>query len=135
MVENFDIKTQQNYYIFRDLNRIKNNDEIIKDINTIKNEVSIENKFNYIINIYNEIHNTKRSNQTLKVDLTKENEELRRKCLVLKQSLDEAKAANDDNIEIIKNYELIKKIIFAGIDKKTKICKYNMANKCLLIEN
>ena len=109
MIENFDIRSQKNYYIFSNLNRIKNNDEIIKDINNIKNEVSIENKFNYIINIYNKINNTKRSSATSKVDLNKENEELRRKCLVLKQSLDEAKALNDENLENIKNYELIQK--------------------------
>ena len=48
------------------------------------------------------------------MDLSKENEELRRKCLVLKQSLDEAKPF----LEKEKKYELIKKIIFAGIDKK-----------------
>ena len=134
MIENFDIRSQKNYFIFSNLNRIKNNDEIIKDINNIKNEVSIENKFNYIINIYNEINNTKRSSATLKVDLNKENEELRRKCLVLKQSLDEAKALNDENLENIKNYELIQKIVNAGIDQKTKACKYSMANKCLLTE-
>jgi len=134
MIENFDIRSQKNYYIFSNLNRIKNNDEMIEDINNIKNEVSIENKFNYIINIYNEMNNTKSTSTKLKVDLNKENEELRRKCLVLKQSLDEAKALNDENLENIKNYELIQKIVYAGIDQKTKVCKYNMANKCLLIE-
>ena len=134
MVENFDIKSQKNYYIFSNLNQIKNNEEIIEDIDNIKNEISLENKFNYIINIYNEIHNTKRTNVKLKVDLAKENEELRRKCLVLKQSLDEAKEFQEEYLEQKKNYDLIQKIIFAGIDQKTKMCKYNMANKCLLIE-
>ena len=80
------------------------------------------------------MNNTKSTSTKLKVDLNKENEELRRKCLVLKQSLDEAKALNDENLENIKNYELIQKIVYAGIDQKTKVCKYNMANKCLLIE-
>lgn len=46
MVENFDIRNQKNYYIFSNLNQIKNNDEIIEDINNIQNEVSLENKFN-----------------------------------------------------------------------------------------
>ena len=130
MIDNFDIKNQKNYYIFNNLNTIINNDQIIKDINNIKNEVSLENKFNFIINIYNDMNNTKRTDTKLKMDLSKENEELRRKCLVLKQSLDEAKPF----LEKEKKYELIKKIIFAGIDKKTKQCKYNMANKCLLTE-
>ena len=114
MIDNFDIKNQKNYYIFNNLNTIINNDQIIKDINNIKNEVSLENKFNFIINIYNDMNNTKRTDTKLKMDLSKENEELRRKCLVLKQSLDEAKPF----LEKEKKYELIKKIIFAGIDKK-----------------
>lgn len=134
LVENFDIRNQKNYYIFSNLNKIKNNDEIIEDINNIKNEVSLENKFNYILNIYNEINNTNKINPKLTIDLSKENEELRRKCLILKQSLEEAKSSQEEYCEIEKNYNLIKKIIFAGIDKNSKISKYNMANKCLLTE-
>ena len=134
LVENFDIRNQKNYFIFSNLNKIKNNDEIIEDINNIKNEVSLENKFNYIINIYNEINNTNKINPKLTIDLSKENEELRRKCLILKQSLEEAKSSQEEYCEIEKNYNIIKKIIFAGIDKNSKISKYNMANKCLLTE-
>ena len=69
----------------------------------------MENKFNYIINIYNEIHNTKRTNVKLKVDLAKENEELRRKCLVLKQSLDEAKEFQEEYLEKKRIMTLFKK--------------------------
>ena len=34
----------------------------------------------------------------------------------------------------MKKYDLIEKIIYSGIDEKTSISKYNMSNKCLLIE-
>lgn len=63
MVDNFDIKSQKNYYIFSNLNKIFNNNKIIQDINNIKNEVSLENKFSYIISIYNDMHNTKETNK------------------------------------------------------------------------
>ena len=134
MIENFDIKTQKNYYIFSNLNKIKNNDEVIKDINNIKNQISIENKFNYILNIYNKINNTNINTSNIKIDLSKENEELRRKCLTLKKSLDEEKIFHEECLEMKKKNELIEKIVLAGIDDETKISKYNMENKCLLVE-
>ena len=134
MIETFDIKKQKNYYIFSNLNYIKNNDEIINDINNIINEVSIENKFSQIINIYNVMNNNKRTNAKLSINLSKENEELRIKCQLLKQSLDEAKAFKEQHLQDKKKFDLVQKIIFAGIDKKTNISKYNMANKCLLAE-
>ena len=134
LIDNFDIKTQKNYYIFSNLNRIKNNDEIIKDINNIKNQIRIENKFNYILNIYNKINNTKINTSNINIDISKENEELKRKCLALKNSLDKEKKLNEECSEIKKKNELIKNIIFAGIDDETSISKYNMENKCLLTE-
>lgn len=51
------------------------------------------------------MHNTKETNKKLSFDLSKENEELRRKCLVLKQSLDEAKQFQEDNISNMKKYD------------------------------
>ena len=84
--------------------------------------------------IYNDMNNRKSKITKLTVDIEKENEELKRKIDLLKESLEEQKEINNESIEIRKNYELIYKIIMSGIDKKTKISKYNMANKCLLSE-
>ena len=39
------------------MNEIINNDEIINDIKKVKNEISIENKFNYVMKIYNDMNN------------------------------------------------------------------------------
>ena len=116
------------------MNEIIKDDGIINDINTIKNEISIENKFNYLMKIYNDMNNKESKISKLSVNISKENEELKRKIDLLKGSLEEQKEINDKFIEIRKNYELINKIIMSGIDKKTKISKYNMANKCLLTE-
>ena len=78
--------------------------------------------------------NSVRNNIQFDIYLAKENEELRRKCNFLQDSLDEMKKSREICDENKKKYELIKFITFAGIDKKTKMCKYDMANKCLLIE-
>jgi protein-L-isoaspartate(D-aspartate) O-methyltransferase len=133
MIDNYD-KKNKNYYVFYNMNEIIKDDGIINDINTIKNEISIENKFNYLMKIYNDMNNKESKISKLSVNISKENEELKRKIDLLKGSLEEQKEINDKFIEIRKNYELINKIIMSGIDKKTKISKYNMANKCLLTE-
>lgn len=134
MLKHFDIKNHKNIYIFSNLNEITNNKEIIKDISNIKNEISIKKKFNYIVDLYNMINNTQNINLNPNIDLSRENEELKRKCSYLKQSLDKAKSSLEKYLGDNKKLDLIKKIIFAGIDEKTKKSKYNMANKCLLTE-
>ena len=116
------------------MNEIINNDEIINDIKKVKNEISIENKFNYVMKIYNDMNNKNSKITRLNVNIEKENQELKRKIDLLKESLEEQKELNEESQEIRKNYELINKIIMSGIDKKTKISKYNMENKCLLTE-
>ena len=133
MIDNFK-NEKKNYYILCNLNKIIKNEDIINDIIKVKNEISIENKFNYIMKIYNDMNNKDSKITKLNVDIAKENEELKRKINLLKESLEEQKVLNNESIEIRKNYELINKIIMSGIDKRTKVSKYNMQNKCLLAE-
>ena len=133
MIDNFK-NDKKNYYILCNLNKIIKNEDIINDIIKVKNEISIENKFNYIMKIYNDMNNKDSKITKLNVDIAKENEELKRKINLLKESLEEQKLLNNESIEIRKNYELINKIIMSGIDKRTKVSKYNMQNKCLLAE-
>ena len=133
MIDNFK-NEKKNYYILCNLNEIIKNEDIINDIIKVKNEISIENKFNYIMKIYNDMNNKDSKITKLNVDIAKENEELKRKINLLKESLEEQKVLNNESIEIRKNYELINKIIMSGIDKRTKVSKYNMQNKCLLAE-
>ena len=133
MIDNFK-NDKKNYYILCNLNKIIKNEDIINDIIKVKNEISIENKFNYIMKIYNDMNNKDSKITKLNVDIAKENEELKRKINLLKESLEEQKVLNNESIEIRKNYELINKIIMSGIDKRTKVSKYNMQNKCLLAE-
>ena len=133
MIDNFS-NTKKNYYIFSNMNEIIENDEIINDITQVKNEISLENKFNYILKIYNDMNNKDSKITKLTVNIAKENEELKRKLDLLKDSLEKEKQLNNESIEIRKNYQLIKTIIMSGIDQRTKISKYNMANKCLLAE-
>ena len=133
LIEKFD-NGKKNYYIFSNLREIIKNDEVIGEITKVKNEIGIENKFNYIMKIYNDMNKRNSKITKLAVDIEKENQELKRKIDLLKESLEEQKEINNESIEIRKNYELIYKIIMSGIDKKTKISKYNMANKCLLTE-
>ena len=134
-ISRFNLK-KKNYFQLNNLDEMKNNEEIMNDINLIKKEISIEKKFNHIVNIYNNMNNSNaiKKNIKLDVDLAKENEELRRKCNFLQDSLDVMKKSRESCDKNKKKYELIKFITFAGIDQKTKMCKYNMANKCLLIE-
>ena len=133
MIDNFK-NDKKNYYILCNLNKIIKNEDIINDIIKVKNEIGIENKFNYIMKIYNDMNNKDSKITKLNVDIAKENEELKRKINLLKESLEEQKLLNNESIEIRKNYELINKIIMSGIDKRTKVSKYNMQNKCLLAE-
>ena len=133
MIDNFK-NDKKNYYILCNLNKIIKNEDIINDIIKVKNEIGIENKFNYIMKIFNDMNNKDSEISKLNVDIAKENEELKRKINLLKESLEEQKLLNNESIEIRKNYELINKIIMSGIDKRTKVSKYNMQNKCLLAE-
>ena len=133
MIDNFK-NEKKNYYILCNLNKIIKNEDIINDIIKVKNEIGIENKFNYIMKIFNDMNNKDSKISKLNVDIAKENEELKRKINLLKESLEEQKLLNNESIEIRKNYELINKIIMSGIDKRTKVSKYNMQNKCLLAE-
>ena len=133
MIDNFK-NDKKNYYILCNLNKIIKNEDIINDIIKVKNEIGIENKFNYIMKIFNDMNNKDSKISKLNVDIAKENEELKRKINLLKESLEEQKVLNNESIEIRKNYELINKIIMSGIDKRTKVSKYNMQNKCLLAE-
>ena len=133
MIDNFK-NDKKNYYILCNLNKIIKNEDIINDIIKVKNEIGIENKFNYIMKIFNDMNNKDSKITKLNVDIAKENEELKRKINLLKESLEEQKLLNNESIEIRKNYELINKIIMSGIDKRTKVSKYNMQNKCLLAE-
>ena len=133
MVDNLDLK-KKNYKSFLNYKEIYNNDEIINDINEMHKKTSIDNKFTHLLNIFNKINNLETINLEKTVDLSKENEELKRRVNYYKELYEKEKNKNDLQLKIKTKYALIDKIIKMGIDQKTKVCKYNMSNKCLLAE-
>ena len=88
LIEKFD-NGKKNYYIFSNLREIIKNDEVIGEITKVKNEIGIENKFNYIMKIYNDMNNRNSKITKLAANIEKENQELKRKIDLLKESLEE----------------------------------------------
>ena len=61
IINNIEEKNR-NYEILSNMNEIINNNEIIKDIQNIINKKCINNKFKYIINIYNKMNKKEEKN-------------------------------------------------------------------------
>ena len=133
-IDNYLKKRSKNYYIFSNLNNFQNNEKIKKDIECVKNELNIDKKMNYIINIYNKINCADKNISDIQMDLSNENEKLTKACHTLKALLDEARLSNQELLKNNCKYELIEKTIFEGINKKTRISDFSLANKCLLIK-
>ena len=127
-------KKNKNYFSFCNVKEIIQKDEITKDLKYINNEKNISNKIIKMLKIYDGINYISINEQEEKMDVFKENEILKNKINILNNTLKQKEKELEQFNEIKNQYDLIKYVIYAGLDKDTKECKYNKAYKCLLVE-
>jgi protein-L-isoaspartate(D-aspartate) O-methyltransferase len=133
IIDNFDNR-ERNYELLINLKEISNNDYIIKDIEQVNNQKNILNKFNSILNIYNNMQSSK-VNHKITLDefhrkyslLEEEKNEKENEIENLKQTISE----NENKMDKL---SLIEKLVEEGMDEDDRTCTYSLENKCLLTE-
>ena len=133
IIDNYDNK-ERYYELLINLKEISNNDDFIKDITKINNQNNILNKFNSILNVYNnsKINNLKKRDtleETIQklTTLERENKKLNDEVSRFQELNKQLENNGNEKLSLIKN------VIEAGIDQNTKLCtKYTTGNKCLI---